>query len=108
MKKLFAVVIALAMLLSAAVVAEATDFTGMWYLNNMEMEGMTVSAAEFGMEMTFDLKEDGTVDAHQARGEETDDKQGTWTAEGDTVTITVDGEAMEFALTATWWPMPTV
>ena len=99
MKKLFAVVIALAMLLSAAAVAEATDFTGMWYLNNMEMEGMTVSAAEFGMEMTFDLKEDGTVDAHQARGEETDDKQGTWTAEGDTVTITVDGEAMEFALT---------
>ena len=64
MKKLFAVVIALAMLLSAAAVAEATDFTGMWYLNNMEMEGMTVSAAEFGMEMTFDLKEDGSADGN--------------------------------------------
>ncbi len=99
MKKLFAVVIALAMLMSAAAFAEAADFSGMWYLNNMEMEGMTLSAAEFGMEMTFDLKADGTVDAHQARGGESDDKQGTWTAEGDNVTITVEDEPMVFTLT---------
>ena len=69
MKKLFAIVIALAMLLSAAALAEAADYTGVWYLNAMEAEGESYSPATFGIEMSIELKEDGTAAGTTASGQ---------------------------------------
>lgn len=98
MKKLFAVALALAMLLSAFAFAEAADYVGTWYLNGIEMDGETYSPASFGMEMYIELREDGTATGSNSMAGEVDVQDGTWTAEGDTVTVTIDDAPTVFTL----------
>lgn len=98
MKKLFAIVIALAMLLSAAALAEAADFVGVWYLNAMEAEGESYSPATFGIEMSIELKEDGTAVGTTVMGSETDTKDGVWEIDGDHINVTIDGSTMAMKL----------
>ena len=80
MKKILALVLVLCMAL-AAIPAMAEDFSGSWY--------MTLADVTLG---TFVLNEDGSANVNLI-GE---DSTGTWSAEGDTLTVTVDGEAVDF------------
>ena len=82
MKKLFAMLLALCMLL-AAVPALGEGASGMWYI--------TMADVTLGY---FDLAEDGTAKV-QIPGQE--EMAGTWTADDASVTITVDGDALTFA-----------
>ena len=96
MKKLFAVLLALAMLLSVAAFAEAADVVGTWYLNELVTEGSSLSPATFGMEMSMTLNEDGTASAATVQGEETEEESGTWSIDGTTVTVDLNGSAQAF------------
>ena len=82
MKKLTAMLLALCMLL-AAVPALAEDASGNWY--------MTLADVTLGYIL---LNEDGTATVNIASQE---DMTGTWTAEGDSVTVTVEGQPLTFA-----------
>ena len=98
MKKLLAVMIALAMLLSAAALAEAADYTGMWYLNQMESEGMVYAPADFGITMSLELKEDGTAVSTQGQGDQSETGEGTWTIEDEGIAVTIDDATESFVL----------
>ena len=94
MKKLLAVALALALLLAAC--AEAADVAGTWYLNALVMNGATVSPAAFGVEMSITLKEDGTAIA--ATTNEAGSGEGTWSIDGDEVTVVIDDQPLALAL----------
>lgn len=67
---------------------------GTWYLTEANVGGIIVSAVDAGMEMTITLNEDGT-----ALGKMTDEEDGvgTWEQNGDIVSVTLDGETLDFA-----------
>ena len=98
MKKIFAVMLALAMLLSMAAFAEAADFLGIWFLASMEMDGATYSPADFGMSMMMELREDGTAYSEQAMGEDSQVAEGTWAQDGDAIVVTIDDSPASFTL----------
>lgn len=81
MKKIFAMLLALCLLLSVVPVL-AEDFSGLWH--------MVVAEVDLGF---LQLNEDGTVNADLVGVGEVG---GTWSAEGDTVTISLEGEALIF------------
>ncbi len=92
MKKLFAVIIALMMLLSAAAMAESADFLGDWYLIGIESEGTTYSPGAFGMSMSMTLNEDGTAYVESVQGSDPEASEGTWILDGDALTVTIDDD----------------
>lgn len=96
MKKLLCMLLALAMLCAFAV-AETADVTGMWYLNEVQTQAMSLNPAMLGMEMTISLSEDGTA-AVTSTGSSDDAAEGTWEMSGDTVTVTVEGAPLEMKL----------
>lgn len=96
MKKAFAALLVLSMLLSAVALAEAADVAGTWYLVQMEQDGQSFNPADFGMEMTLELAEDGTATMNSTS--ETEPSVGTWTIDGTTVTVTIDDQPLDFAL----------
>lgn len=61
-------------------------FGGLWYLNTISQDGMEMSAADAGMEITIQLNEDGTSTMTMDEAAE-----GLWTVDGDTVIISVEG-----------------
>ena len=79
MKKCFAMLLALCMALAVMPAMAEDDMTGTWY---MVMAGVTAGSIE--------LNADGTV-ALTAYGAETEHREGTWTADGETVTVCADG-----------------
>ena len=81
MRKIFAILLALCLLLSVVPVL-AEDFSGLWH--------MVVAEVDLGF---LQLNEDGTVNADLVGLGEVG---GTWSAEGDVVTITLDGDALAF------------
>ena len=83
MKKLIAVLLILA-LLGTMAMAEAADVVGTWYAVEVVVEGQTFSPADFGIEVIVTLNEDGTATMDGVG----DAAEGTWTIDGDTVTIT--------------------
>ena len=89
MKKLISLMLVLCMaLLAVSAMAEtATAVTGEWYLKTIKMGDQEMDAAAMGFTMTMVLKEDGTVEETNPTGSDT----GTWTLEGDKVTVTIDG-----------------
>ena len=73
---------------------EGAPYFGTWKLSALEMEGISIAAAEFGMEMDLTLNSDGTCAMYD--GEET--RTGAWTMidgaawlEGSTMTIDAEG-----------------
>ncbi len=82
MKKIFAILLALCLLLSVVPVL-AEDFSGLWH--------MVVAEVDLGF---LQLNEDGTVNADLVGVGEVD---GEWSAEGETVTISLGGDALDFA-----------
>lgn len=91
MKKLLCVVlvytVALSMLVVGAGGAEAvstSDVVGVWRLQAVEAQGVSVDPATVGMEMLMTLGEDGTA-LLEMTGEESE--AGAWVLEGDKVLI---------------------
>ena len=74
----------LALLCMGAQAADTSAVVGTWYLNAMEFNGASIHPSIAGMEMTLVLNEDGST-AMQMTG--ADAEAGTWTLEGETVTI---------------------
>lgn len=68
----------------------AADYVGMWYLNSMEEDSQVFNPADLGAEMSFDFREDGTVHAIFHTAGNIDEGEGTWTIEGDTLTVTLE------------------
>ena len=57
-------------------------------------DGETISADY----LVLELKSDGSVAYSMSMGGETESKTGTWAQDGNTITITIDDEAMPFTL----------
>lgn len=100
MNKRISIILTLALALTllcggAQLAFASSEVAGTWYLNNMEMEGMSIAPASMGMEMTITLNEDNTA-LIQISGEE--DETGTWTLEGDQVSITSGEETLSLTL----------
>ena len=93
MKKILSLLVALMMFVGCTAMAETATT---WYLKTVEGQGMSMDAASIGMEMSFTLNADGTGTAHVNLGGEADDTTCTWTEEGNTVTITVEGDPQVF------------
>jgi len=90
MKKFIALMLVLCMALAAIPALAETDFTGTWYLITM---GQTAG--------TFELKADGTCAATlYATGEE-QKMEGTWSADGDVVTITAQEQDLPMTFDGT-------
>lgn len=96
MKKLIAVLLIAGMLSTAA--AEGADFLGVWYMFEMQEDGESHSPADFGMSMSLELKEDGTVRADYVMGSETESDEGSWALDGDAIVVTIQGTPMTFTL----------
>ena len=97
MKKLFAIIVVLAMLLSAAAFADSAEVVGTWNLNEIVLNGATMSPADLGAEMSITLNEDGTAEMKSNMSDD-GNETGTWTLEGDQLTIT-DGSGSPATLT---------
>lgn len=93
MKKLVGVLLALLLCLSAAL-AESTEIAGMWYLDEIMIDGVSLEPSAFDMDMTLELRSDGSAWGMTEGAEKT----GSWTANGETVAITLAGQTESFAL----------
>ena len=96
MKKLISLILILCMA-CMLVPAMAEDAAGIWYAVEMTSEGLTIKPAEVGMSMTLELKEDGTAEMVMEMAGQKDTDAGTWSVEGDTLSMTFK----EATLTAT-------
>lgn len=90
MKKRFALLLSICMLLGTLLTAcgggkNTADerIVGNWTLTELSAEGMTINPASYGMNMTFDFKDNGKVTFTMDKDSET----GKWSVDGDTITI---------------------
>jgi len=90
MKKLLALMLALCMALAAIPALAETDFTGTWYLITI---GQTAGI--------FELNADGTCAATLYANTEEQKMEGTWSADGDVVTITAQEQALPMTFDGT-------
>lgn len=86
MKKTFAALLILSMLLTAVAVAEAADVTGTWYLVELNLDGTVFNPADMGMDVTIELREDGTATMSYTEGS----SEGTWTLENGELSVVDD------------------
>lgn len=95
MKKLFAMLLALMLLLGLTAFAEeeAYDYTGLWVLTGVSASGVTVDPTAVCLDMTMELYEDGTCTL-VALGEE---EAGAWVQIEGGVAVT-DADAMTMNL----------
>ena len=96
MKKAFAALLILTMLVAAVAVAEGADVAGTWYLLEMSQGGQSYDPASMGMSITMELNADGTAVLTNPMAEEPEN--GTWTLDGDTITV-VDESGVPMVLT---------
>lgn len=91
MKKLISLflIMCLACMLIPAVAEEA--LTGEWYMKSMKMGEQEYDAAALGVNIVMTLSEDGT--AAMTMPDSPDPVTGTWTLDGDQITLNVADEA---------------
>lgn len=90
MKKFLALMLVLCMALAAIPALAETDFTGTWYLITI---GQTAGI--------FELNADGTCAATLYANTEEQKMEGTWSADGDVVTITAQEQALPMTFDGT-------
>lgn len=90
MKKLVSLILALCMA-CILIPATAEDVTGLWYMVEMITNGVSINPAEMGINWTMELSEDGTAKNRMDAMGEVQETSGTWTLDGDTVTVTIEG-----------------
>lgn len=88
MKKLISFVLALALCCMLVSAVADVDVTGAWYMKTMKAGDVEYDASAMGLSMTIILNEDGTA-ATQGMGGAA--QTGTWTLDGDQITVTIDG-----------------
>ena len=99
MKKMMAIMMALAMLLcgtalaEAAVAVDGADIGGTWYLNYAQFGDTKVSTVDLGMEIVLTFSEDGTGVAMESENGEAMDF--AWALEDGAIKMTVNGETQE-------------
>lgn len=74
------------------------DVIGEWILTGVEVAGTTFPLSVLGIEMTMTLNADGSVYASGSLEGEDETSSGTWTRDGDAVTIALDGEPEVFII----------
>ena len=100
MKKIVALLLALMMACSLiGVLAETAEVTGEWYLSAIDDgSGERKNPAEYTMEMVMVLNEDGTAASVISMFGESNEGAGTWTMDGDKITVTIEDSPAEFTL----------
>ena len=101
MKKIVSLLLALMMACTLIFAAAAEEtVTGIWYLNEVQMEGLSLNPATLGVEMTITLNEDGTCVSETIQDEETEETLGTWEMGDGVVIVAMEGEEepSEFAV----------
>ena len=83
MKKITALMLVLCMMLASIPVLAENDFSGTWYLIITDITGGT-----------FELNADGTCTGTTAASGEEQKLTGTWSAEGNAVTLTIGDEPL--------------
>ena len=86
----FAVTGMMAAMMATGVLAEdltKEDVSGLWYITTMEIEGMTMSPADMGLEATLEFGDDDTWEMTMS-GE--DPTQGTWELAGEEIIMHSD------------------
>lgn len=68
---------------------------GTWKLTTVEVGGQEIAAVTVGMDITMDLKADGSVTMSVSAFGESESTDGTWEQNGDTVSVTVEGDTVE-------------
>ena len=98
MKKLMATALVLCLTALAMPVLAETEpvVTGEWFLVEMTADGVTLNPAEMNMSMEMVLNGDGTAAITTSFGSDGDAQVGTWTMEGDTVSVTIQDDTEEF------------
>ena len=91
MKKIIAILLAMALCRGAAL-AEEADITGEWFATEITMGELSFNPVNMGVEMSITLNADGTT-VVQAAGEKLD---GTWVKENGSAAVTTDGKTMIF------------
>lgn len=91
MKKILFVLF-LSLLIAASVIAADTDYSGTWYMHYFSTDGEDmISVSDLGMYSEMTLNEDGTVVMSITNGDEENSAEGTWKAETDGISATIDG-----------------
>ena len=100
MKKIVALLLALMMACSLiGVLAESAEVTGEWYLSAIDDgTGERKNPAEYTMEMVMVLNEDGTAASVVSMFGDSSEGAGTWTMDGDKITVTIEDSPAEFTL----------
>ena len=94
MKKLVSLVLAVMMVCMLIPAMAEEDVTGDWYLT--DVGGM--NPADMGLTMVVTLNADGTATGKMEMAGETENQEGNWTIEGETVTVTLNDQPQEFTL----------
>lgn len=84
MKKMLVLLLAMLMLCTAAFAEGAVDYTGLWTMTGGVVNGQSYTDEQLGMELTMELREDGTCILTISDEAE----NGTWVAAENGVTVT--------------------
>ena len=104
MKKVMVSVVAIIMVLSLVACGggKNADVAGTYKMTSMEAAGVTMDIAQLaeaaGMDadlFKLELKEDGNFEMSMFDGAGTESVSGTWKADGNTVTMTAEGEDLK-------------
>lgn len=88
MKKFFAVVLALLMVLCATAGAEEISYVGYWGLTDVSMAGVSVDPSTLNIDAAIQIREDGTCEMLIISEESSTDEEGTWVATETGVSMT--------------------
>lgn len=90
MKKILCVLF-LTLLITGGVFAADPDFTGIWYLNYISMDGENViSVSDLAMDSEMVLNADGTASMTMKNGAEENGAEGTWIIAGDGIELVIN------------------
>ena len=97
MKKLISLLLILCMACMLVPAVAEDSAAGTWYMAEMTQGEMTFAPSQLGMTWSLTLAEDGTASSVMEMMGEKEESTGTWTQDGDSVTITIDDQPAVFA-----------
>ena len=85
-------VLFLSLLIAASAIAADTDYSGTWYMHYFSTDGEDmITVSDLGMYSEMTLNEDGTAVMTITNGDEENSAEGTWKAEAEGISATIDG-----------------
>ena len=96
MKKLISLILTVCMAcMLIPAMAESASAAGVWYLQEMTNNGVTMAAGDTGIVWTLTLGEDGTAVSAMTMMGETQEQSGTWTQEMNIFEAFFSGKTMD-------------